>query len=151
MSVSIVFETHSTSTDNERGVASGWLDPSLSETGRRQAKELGERRKGVDAVYASDLKRAVETAEIAFGTSFKTDPRLRESDYGSMSGAAPEVIDRERFLRIDIAFPDGESMSDVVDRVRAFLDDVVRDHDGQTVVIIGHRATQNAIEHLLGG
>ena len=43
-SVEIVFETHSTTTDNERWVASGWLDGQLSPLGHRQAKELGERR-----------------------------------------------------------------------------------------------------------
>ena len=42
--IEIVFETHSTTTDNERWVASGWLDGQLSPLGRRQAKELGERR-----------------------------------------------------------------------------------------------------------
>src|SRR5574340_1235260 len=42
--VSIVFETHSTSTDNERWLASGWRDCALSAAGRRQARELGQRR-----------------------------------------------------------------------------------------------------------
>lgn len=68
MAVELIFETHSTSADNEAGVASGWRDPPLSAKGREQAKELGERHYGgrVDAVFPSDLKRAVETAEIAF-------------------------------------------------------------------------------------
>jgi bisphosphoglycerate-dependent phosphoglycerate mutase len=58
-----VFETHSTSVDNERGIATGWLDGMLSETGRTQAVELGARRRddGVVAVFTSDLGRAVET------------------------------------------------------------------------------------------
>jgi broad specificity phosphatase PhoE len=152
MTVRILFETHSTSTDNEAGIASGWLDPSLSETGRQQAIELGRRNDAVDVVYASDLKRAVDTAEIAFGPgTFKTDHRLRELDYGSMNGLSPDVIDAERRRRIDVAFPDGESIRDAIARVRAFLDDVAREHDGQTVLVIGHRATQTAFEHLLRG
>jgi alpha-ribazole phosphatase/probable phosphoglycerate mutase len=67
--VTIVFETHSTSTDNERWIASGWLDGQLSALGRRQAKELGERRAAdrLAAVFTSDLGRATETARIAFG------------------------------------------------------------------------------------
>jgi 2,3-bisphosphoglycerate-dependent phosphoglycerate mutase len=71
MSVEIVFEKHSTSLDNERGVATGWLDGELSERGREQAGKLGERRRedGVAAVFVSDLGRAVETAEIAFRDS----------------------------------------------------------------------------------
>ena len=64
----IVFETHSTSEDNERGVATGWLPGRLSEYGKEQARALGERRRddGLVAVYTSDLRRAVETAEVAF-------------------------------------------------------------------------------------
>ena len=71
MSIEIVYETHSTSTDNESGIATGWLDGRLSETGRRQAGELGARRRAnrLDAVFTSDLGRAVETAELAFGGS----------------------------------------------------------------------------------
>ena len=69
MAVELVYETHSTSVDNERGIATGWLDGELSARGREQALELGRRRRGdgISAVYASDLGRAVETAEIAFG------------------------------------------------------------------------------------
>ena len=48
----IVFETHSTSIDNERGIATGWLPGRLSEQGKRQAEELGARRRddGLSAV-----------------------------------------------------------------------------------------------------
>ena len=67
--VRIVFETHSLTVDNERGVATGWLGGALSARGTRAREELGERRRDdrIDAVFSSDLARAVETAEIAFG------------------------------------------------------------------------------------
>src|SRR6266545_6363763 len=82
VTVEIIFEYHSTSTDNEAGVASGWSDPPLSAKGRAVAKELGERRQGeqIDAVFCSDLRRAIETAEIAFGKRIPihADHRLRE-------------------------------------------------------------------------
>jgi broad specificity phosphatase PhoE len=133
-------------------VASGWLDPSLSEKGREQAAELGARRTDVDVVYTSDLKRAIETAEIAFGSGgFRTDARLRESDYGSMSGAPPAEIERERPDRIDTPFPDGESFRDVIERVRSFVEDITRDHEGERVLVIGHMATRVALDHLLAG
>lgn len=71
MSVEVVYETHSVTTDNESGVATGWLPGRLSERGRLLAAELGVRRShdGIAAVFCSDLARAVETAEIAFGAS----------------------------------------------------------------------------------
>ena len=91
--IEIVFETHSTTTDNERWVASGWLDGQLSPLGRRQAKELGERREDDElvAVFCSDLGRAVETAQIAFGgrgLPIFHDWRLRECNYGMLNGTA---------------------------------------------------------------
>ena len=90
-SIVIVFETHSTTTDNERWIASGWLDGRLSIAGKRQASELGERRRreGVAAVFTSDLGRAVETTQIAFGelsVPVFHDWRLRECDYGELNG-----------------------------------------------------------------
>lgn len=68
MSVEIIYETHATTTDNELGIATGWLPGRLSEAGRRQARELGIRRRADDiaAIFVSDLARAVATAEIAF-------------------------------------------------------------------------------------
>lgn len=156
VTVEIIFETHSTSDDNEAGIASGWRDVSLSPTGRRQAKELGDRHRDdrIDAVFPSDLKRAVETAEIAFpggAVPICPDRRLRESDYGTMTGAPPDAIDAERLNRVDEPFPNGESLRDVVARVEGFLDDLARDWDGKRVVVIGHRATLLAFAHLPRG
>jgi hypothetical protein len=58
--IQVVFETHSTSADNERGVASGWSHSRLSARGRNFAREPGRRRRhdGIDAVFSSDLRRA---------------------------------------------------------------------------------------------
>jgi broad specificity phosphatase PhoE len=150
----ITFENHSTSTDNEAGRASGWSDPSLSQTGREQARELGLRRRGtVDVVFCSDLRRAVETAEIAFDDSVAVHPdaRLREYDYGQMAGSPPELIHRERVHRIHEPFPGGESFADVVVRVAAFLDDLRGSHTSSRVLIIGHVGTHAALDHLLLG
>lgn len=83
MSTEIVFETHSTTEDNEAGRATGWLPGRLSATGRAQAAQLGGRRRddGIAAVFCSDLGRAVETATIAFGES--GIPVLLDSRRGS--------------------------------------------------------------------
>ena len=91
MVVRIVFETHSWSEDNDEGRASGWHHSRLSPKGRALAAELGERRRndGIRAVFTSDLRRAVETAEIAFadtGVPILHDWRLRECNYGTGNG-----------------------------------------------------------------
>jgi broad specificity phosphatase PhoE len=156
MTVEIVFETHSTSTDNEAGIATGWLPGELSEEGRRLACLLGERRRGerIDAVYTSDLRRAVETAELAFGGSdipIRRDPRLRECDYGALNGAPVADVERERANRIDEPFPGGESYREAVERMRSFLSDLAIECASGRVVLIGHAATHWALEHLLKG
>lgn len=154
MSVEVVFETHSLSVDNERGIATGWLPGSLSETGQRLARELGERRRAddIDVVFTSDLHRAVETAQIAFlGVAIRIypDARLRECNYGAMNGMPASRLAAERPLRIDRPFPGGESWRQAVGRVGVFLEELAEIHDGDRVLLIGHVATRWALDHFV--
>ena len=106
----------------------------------------------MQVVFTSDLRRAVETAELAFegsGLPLRTDWRLRECNYGLFNGMPAAQIASERLARIDAPFPEGESYRQVVVRVSAFLDDLARDCDEQQVLLIGHAATRFALEHLL--
>ncbi len=154
--VELVFETHALTTDNERGIATGWLGGSLSARGRGLAAELGTRRRDqrIDGVLCSDLARAVETAEIAFGGTrlrVTLDWRLRELDYGELNGAPADAIAAERAQRVDVPFPGGESYRDAVARVASFLDDFPDGCAGERVLLIGHTATRWALDHLLDG
>ena len=156
MSVDVVYETHSTSIDNEQAIATGWLGGRLSATGREQARQLGARRRddGIHIVFASDLNRAVETAQIAFfGSEIPVllDWRLRECDYGRMNGLPRAQLDRERRPRLDDPFPDGESWRQAVARVGAFLEELPVAHNGRRVLLIGHVATRWALDHLVAG
>ena len=154
--IQLVFETHSTSTDNERGVATGWLDGALSDYGREQARQLGRRRRadGIAAVFTSDLGRAVETAAIAFadsGIPIYRDARLRECNYGVLTGMPADLVTAERTKHVHVAFEGGESYFDAVERVRSFLYDLGRAWEGSRVLLIGHSATRWALDHLLLG
>jgi broad specificity phosphatase PhoE len=156
MSVELVYETHSTTVDNERGIATGWLDGELSDTGRKNALELGKRRRNdrIAAVYTSDLGRAVQTAAIAFGDTgipVHRDARLRECSYGELNGAAVEQVTAERRRRVDEPFPGGESYRQVVERTRSFLEDVAAVHDGERILVIAHGANRVALDHLVHG
>jgi 2,3-bisphosphoglycerate-dependent phosphoglycerate mutase len=156
VSIEIVYETHALSVDNERGFATGWLHGELSAWGRELARELGERRRrdGVGAVFSSDLARAVETAEIAFGGSgipIRQDWRLRECNYGELNGAPLARFEGEAPKRIDTPYPGGESYRQVVARVDRFLADLPAELDGTRIVVIGHAATRWAVDHLLTG
>ena len=139
--VEIVFETHSTTTDNERWVATGWLDGQLSPLGRRQAKELGDRRaeEEIVAVFCSDLGRAVH------------DWRLRECNYGMLNGIAVARLEIERTKHVLDPYSGGESYLDVVSRVRSFIHDLPARYAERRIAVIGHSATKWALDHILEG
>ncbi len=150
----VVFETHSTSLDNEAGLASGWFDVGLSTTGEEQARMLGARRRGdhLAVAFCSDLTRSFRTAEIAFGDRslpIVRDARLRECDYGDLTRRPRSEIEQRRLLHLVDPFPNGESYQQVVDRVAGWLSQAMGQFDAGTVLMIGHRATFYALEHLL--
>jgi 2,3-bisphosphoglycerate-dependent phosphoglycerate mutase len=153
----IFFEPHAASVDNEAGLASGHHDAELSERGREQASR-DKRPKllplGVAHVYTSDTRRAYETARIVWGgtgTPITQDPRLRECDYGDMTRRARGVVFEARGDAVDKPFPNGESYSQVVERVKSFLDEATTRHRDAGVFIVGHFATLVALEYLLNG
>ena len=156
MAVHVFFETHSISEDNETGAASGWNHSRLSPRGRELAAERRARYADADlaVVLCSDLRRARETAELAFGDGpipTLLDWRLRECDYGEGNGGPADVHKRTRHEYIDQPYPGGESWRAAVARVRGALDDIRSRWDDQRVLIIGHIATRWALDHHCNG
>lgn len=156
MSIDLVYETHAITTDNESGIATGWLPGELSERGRGTAAGLGLRRRADDiaAVYVSDLQRAMETAQIAFAGSdvpVFADARLRECDYGDLNGMPTARLEAERVDHIHVPWPEGESYQDVVERTRRLLLDLASRWGGSRLLLIGHSANKWALDHLLLG
>lgn len=151
MSVKIIYFVHGTTTDNEKGVCSGWNDVKLSQKGKEQAKNLGETTiYEFDMLFTSDLIRAIESSIIAWPNIKKVqDIRLRECNYGSLDGKDKSQVSYEN--HIYTAFPNGESLIDVEKRVRDFLYDIKEKYDGKTIAIVAHRAPQLALEVLTNG
>ena len=155
MSVKIIFEAHGTTLDNEAHLSSGWNDVELSSLGVEQSKEKGTRYNDqtFDAIFCSDLQRSYKSGELAFGGKFPIikDARLRECNYGDLTQSPSEIVDKEKPLRISEPFPNGESYEQTTERMKAFLQDLLKNYDGKKVMIIGHRATQYGLEHLING
>jgi len=157
MAVRLVYETHATTLDNEAGRVTGWQPGELSPAGVENARELGRRRRenGIDLVVTSDLHRAVQTVDLALGAfgdagpPVRTDARLREVDFGDLTGAPVDVVHAQRRHRVDEPFPGGQSYRDVVRSVAELLDELRHEHDGQRVLLVGHAATRFALDHLL--
>lgn len=153
--MTIVFEAHGTTVDNETHLSSGHFDVDLSPLGIQQSKELGERytHDNFDTIFCSDLQRSYKTAEIAFGEKLPIikDSRLRECNYGDMTRHPSDEVEAEKPKRIKEPFPNGESYEQTTARVRSFLQDLLKNYDGKKVMIIGHRATQYGIENVING
>lgn len=155
VSVEVVFETHSWSEDNDRGLASGWLPGRLSPRGRALAREVGRRRQhdGLSAVFSSDLRRATETAELAFtggGPPTFADWRLRECNFGELNGAQADSVHADRRAHLYDPYPGGESWQQAVDRAAAALADIAERWAGSRVLVIGHVATRWALDCMAG-
>ncbi len=156
MSVRITYFVHGTTTDNEQDLSTGWLPGELSELGIQQAKELGSLVAGTtfDALICSDLKRAVDSAELGFGDTYRPipDERLRECNYGDMNGKPTDSFKEGRMNKyIDTPYSNGESYKDVEKRVAALVADVKRNYDGKHVAFLAHEGPQLALEVLLKG
>jgi broad specificity phosphatase PhoE len=115
----------------------GFTDTPLNDTGRAQAAELAERvtGDGFRSLFASDLMRARETAEIVglrIGLEPTFDARLREASRGRWEGHRFEEIERSEpelyaaWMRggADFRFPEGESLLEQQQRVEAAVTDV---------------------------
>ncbi len=145
---------HGRTSWNAEGRYQGQTDTSLSELGREQAQRLADRlcSEDIDALYASDLQRAWETAErIAAGhhLAIRPEPRLREINFGEWEGKTHEQIERSDSESLTRWFddpvhrspPGGETLKEVRDRVRAAYDDVMEHHREETVAIVAHGGT----------
>jgi broad specificity phosphatase PhoE len=123
----------------------------LSETGRRQAEALARllAAESVAAVYSSPLRRAAETAEIiarAHGLPVRLVADLRELDQGELEGLSVEEM-RSSYREFwaawsqdpgGVRMPGGETMAELAERVWGAVSGIVREHGGETVVVVTH-------------
>ena len=154
MAIEVVFETHSTTIDNEEGRATGWLPGQLAEVGMEQARALGQRRRSdrITTVFSSDLARAAQTAAIAFAEiPVLYDWRLRECDYGQRNGMPVAELHATRGHHLQVPYPDGESWHQAITRVGRFLADLPLRWEGRRVLVIGHVATRWGLDHFING
>jgi len=152
MAVKITYFVHSTTTDNEQGLATAWLAGKLSAKGLAQASKLKEKvsSKTFDLVFCSDLQRAIETANIAFASfTIIQDSRLRECNYGDYNGKPAKIFKDDMTKYIDLAFPNGESYKDVEARISDLVEFLKKDYDNKEIAIVAHQAPQLALDVVL--
>jgi broad specificity phosphatase PhoE len=146
---------------NRDGRFQGHADTSLNARGREQAHELAEEVNGVEVIYSSDLKRAIETAEVVaerLGLEVTVDSRLRERGFGAWEGLTRAEIEAsfsEEFDRWRSGHgggaPDAEAQEAFAARIEAFLTDVLARHPDQTVLVIAHGGSIRVVQAVASG
>ena len=129
---------------NADGRLQGQTDRLLSDYGRRQARELAEQLgdEELKAIYASDLARARETAEIVgerLGLPVVLDPDLREKDWGTWEGLTSVERDRVEFV--------GESTEAHQERILRALRRISERHPGDSrVLVVTHGGSMRRVQ-----
>jgi broad specificity phosphatase PhoE len=153
MTVNITYFVHGTTTDNEKNLSSGWNDVDLSELGIQQSKGLRDQvNKKFDVIFCSDLKRAIDSTNLAFEgiAPIKSDSRLRECNYGDYNGQSSSIVE-PMCEKVTEKFPGGESYLDVKTRIEDFLNFLKENYDGKNVAIVAHKAPQLVLDVILKG
>lgn len=144
----IIIVRHGESNGNKSKLICGWHDSTLTDLGKRQAKQVGVALKDIriDKFISSDLTRAKETSGIIseeIGIPFELDPRLRERNCGILDGMPVEhAIVHPEWNNL-IFDPNGkvegaESTQELYDRAGSFLSEVVQKHKDKTILLSTH-------------
>jgi probable phosphoglycerate mutase len=141
---------HGESTYNAEGRIQGRLDVPLSDLGRRQSEAAAQalRGKPVEALYASTLRRAAQTAEIiggVLGVTVRPEPRLMEIDVGVFQGHMPSELAKRYPEALaqwtsgdpEYVIPGGESRRQLAERGCAAFE-AIRQAGHREVVVVAH-------------
>ena len=156
----VVILRHGTTELNKQGMIQGSnVDPDLSKEGRAYAEKAAKNfdPSQFDAVYASPLKRAQQTARIFVGdkTPRITDKRIEELNYGSWDGKSsleyrkkhPDAFNSKGLINDNIYkyASDVEKREDFRKRIASFFDDLYKEHADDTVLVVCHGVVSRMI------
>ena len=126
----------------------------LNEIGIQQAQALSNRIAGesIDHIYASDLDRARQTAASISAhhhCPLDFDPALRELHFGEWEGFTYQQIQERdpnslKSWNLDLyenGPPGGESLNELADRISLFMEEILREHSSETVMLVAHGGT----------
>jgi probable phosphoglycerate mutase len=158
MKTRILLARHGATVFSAQERFAGATDIDLSDDGRELARKLGERLANVkiDAFYCSDMKRTIQTAELVakpHGAKPVANPGLREIDHGTWEGLIHTDVEKEfpdQYAAwiadpFNVAPPGGETGLHVLARALPALRQIVIEHQGQTVFVAAHKATNRLL------
>lgn len=158
---------HGETFDNRDHIFSGWRDSDLTPEGIEEARRIGIELKNekITKAYQSDQIRSKHTLDLVLngyhpGVEIITDPRIKERDYGDLTGLNKDEIEAKEpenyklwHRSYDTPPPNGESIKDVEARVIPFLDELKKTLKPDDVVLISAhgnsiRPMRRYFEHL---
>jgi broad specificity phosphatase PhoE len=153
---------HGEALSNKKEIISCWPEKfhnPLSLRGRKQIKSAARKlkTKKIDLIFASDLLRTRQTAEIVgkvLEVNPKHDKRLREYKLGIFNGKT--IKDFRKFLPLGIKRfkdkpPKGETYADIKKRVCGFLEEIDKKYSGKNILIISHQIPLTLLEESIKG
>jgi len=156
--IKIYIARHGETTWNAIGKIQGWSDPELSPLGYSQSLALLEhlKERPLKAVYSSPLQRSYTTAQpIAqhLGLPILKQTELKEIGFGVLEGKNLFQFDEElrrewnRFKddRFSYRIPGAENYADVAHRLKPFMEKVLHQHEGEEILIVGHRVVNRLL------
>lgn len=160
-----VIVRHGQTQGNLTRTLQGQSNTDLDDTGIQQVKLLAQRLKKhppFDAIYCSDLKRTLDTAQIlvdCIGGNILPTPQLREWNLGVLEGQNwqtlqkeyPEIMNSFLNSRMDVEVPGGERRSVMEKRLADCLDALAAQHPGKRLLLVTHGGALRAIfRHIVG-
>ena len=160
--IKIYIARHGETTWNVEGRIQGRSDPGLSPKGVNQSLALIEPLKDhpIAAIYSSTLQRSILTAQPVanhFNLPLHKKNELDEIAFGILEGRNLYHFDEvtrnewEKFKDdcFNYRIPGGENYTDVANRIKPFIERTLRDHEGQEILIIGHRVVNRLLIGML--
>ncbi|MFA5099854.1 MAG: histidine phosphatase family protein [Candidatus Omnitrophota bacterium] len=153
MRTTLILIRHGVTDWNARKKYCGYIDVPLNREGQKQARMLRKRldRIPIDAIYSSDLKRAVKTAVIASGKTKITKIKgLREINFGVLEGLSHDQIMKKypipytNWLKDPFkkhAIPQAENMSAFKKRIAKAIKAITASNRGKTIAVFCHGGT----------
>ena len=156
--IKIYIARHGETPWNVEGRIQGRSDPGLSLKGQQQSLALLEhlKKQSLSAIYTSSLQRSILTAQpIAnhFDLPIRQESDLDEIAFGVLEGRNLYQFDEvtktewERFKddRFNYRIPGAENYTDVANRIKPFIEKTLRNHEGEEVLIVGHRVVNRLL------
>ena len=148
--IEVYLARHGQTEENISRIYQGHLPGRLTEEGKRQAVELGEKLKDIelDAIVSSDLQRMADTVRLAMAgrpLPWKQTALLREIDWGSWTGLPIQSVDLEKQPE------DVETREMLYERAGRCRDYLMENYQGMRVLVVAHGLINRSLQAQIQG